>query len=346
MNKKICVTSTRSVGCTFVDWSLHFLSGQHSHYHTKSQTSIALIHNPLTPLNAHGYKKNHPAGSKNFLHDLDLFDLQSTNAVCSTYPFPIEYDLALDHLGYTGAQLSDPTVLTAVNQWILQDYNCLFALCQTRDTKMIFVSTDPNTVLYHQHIRIGPQFLLSQNTPVAAAEIKQEFQEIFFPSSAANWTALNLSNIWDQRERMALDVRPFDLPPCNQLDFKQPHFWIGCQQLWQQPEKTLTKILDYCELNTDQTRLRLWRPIAHQWQQLQLQCLEFGLVYKHIVDATVNNWDYTIDLSFDQEVIIQHCLIYQHNLNLKTWQLHKFPNNTQALHQLLESNAHPVNCIY
>jgi hypothetical protein len=189
-------------------------------------------------------------------------------------------------------------------------------------------------------------FLLSQNKPVDAAETKQEFQEIFFSSSAADWTAQNLNNIWDQRERMALDTRPFDLPLFNQIDLTQPHLWIGCQQLWQQPEKTLTKILEYCELNIDQTRLRLWRPIAHQWQQMQLQLLEFGLVYQHIVDATVNNWNYAIDLSFEQEVIIQHCLIYQHNLNLKTWQLHKFPNNTQALHQLLEPNTHPVNCIY
>lgn len=345
MNKKICVTSTRSVGCTFVDWSLHFLSGQHSYYHTKSQTPIVLTHNPITPLNAHGHKKNHPSGSKNFLHDLDLFDLQSTNAVCSTYPIPLHHDTALTHLGLATTQLKDSAVLAAVNQWIFQDYNQLFWMCQDHNAKMIFVSSD-NNLLYHQNIRSLDRFMTSPNKPADASELLQEFQQTFFASSAAAWTSMNLDNTWDLRERMALDTRPFDSYQYNQFAFDLPHLWISCQQLWQQPEKILAVMMDYCELSTNQERLRLWRPIARQWQQTQLQLLEFGLVHKHIVDATVNNWDYAIDLSFDQEVIIQHCLIYQHNLNLKTWQLHKFPNNTQALHQLLEPNPHAVTCIY
>ena len=48
-----------------------------------------------------------------------------------------------------------------------------------------------------------------------------------------------------------------------------------------------------------------------------------------VFDAIVHNWYYEIDnLTFEQEVIIQHCLIYQHGLNLKTRQLEKFPSNT------------------
>jgi hypothetical protein len=70
--------------------------------------------------------------------------------------------------------------------------------------------------------------------------------------------------------------------------------------------------------------------------------LEFCYNYKHIVDSVVNNWYYQIDLTFEQEVVIQHCLIYQHNLNLKTWELTKFPSNTQDLHKLLEPNIHPI----
>jgi hypothetical protein len=70
--------------------------------------------------------------------------------------------------------------------------------------------------------------------------------------------------------------------------------------------------------------------------------LQFEYNYKHIVESIVNNWSYPIDLTFDQEIVIQHCLIYHYGLNLKTWQLEKFPNNTQDLHKLLEPNIHPL----
>ena len=39
-------------------------------------------------------------------------------------------------------------------------------------------------------------------------------------------------------------------------------------------------------------------------------------------------------------------LIYKYGLNLKTWQLEKFPNNTKQLHELLEENIHPIEKIY
>ena len=47
-----------------------------------------------------------------------------------------------------------------------------------------------------------------------------------------------------------------------------------------------------------------------------------------------------------QEAIVQHILIYKYNLNLKNWQLKKFPDNTQDLHKLLETNIHPTKILY
>ena len=56
-----------------------------------------------------------------------------------------------------------------------------------------------------------------------------------------------------------------------------------------------------------------------------------------------NDYDYALPrLTLKQESIIQHCLIYWHNLNLKTWGLTHFPNNARLLHQLLEPNIHTV----
>ena len=87
-----------------------------------------------------------------------------------------------------------------------------------------------------------------------------------------------------------------------------------------------------------------WVDVYHNWQEMQLNILEFNINFDHIMNAIVNNWYYEIgDLTFEQEIIIQHCLIYQHGLNLKTWQLEKFPANAQDLHKLLEPNIHVLN---
>jgi hypothetical protein len=344
MNKKICVTSVRSLGCTFIDWSLHFLSGQTHFYHANTDTLMPVSSNPVGMLNAHGHDKNHPNGSAQFVQQLELFDQKSQSNFYSTYPCTMDYASALDALGYTVDQLHDHN--DQVIDYILNDYNKFFEICHQQNTKMIFVAADPRIVLYHQNTRSLDRKILSSETPTSQDDVAKEFQDIFYSKSIKDWQQLQLNDIWDIRERMALDIRPFHSHENRQFDFQYPHQWINCQELWTQPIKTIERIMQYAELEIDSSRLNQWQSVCNNWQQLQLGLLEFNTQQPHIVDAIVNGWDYPINLSFHQEVIIQHCLIYQHNLNLKTWQLSKFPSNTQALHRLLEPNIHPVPCIY
>ena len=58
-------TSPKSVGCTFVDWSVHYLSGKNTFFSVRHNQWLPLIENPLTTDNAHHHKKNHPSGLKN-----------------------------------------------------------------------------------------------------------------------------------------------------------------------------------------------------------------------------------------------------------------------------------------
>ena len=72
MAKKIIATSSiHSVGATFMDWSILFLSGQKEYYYQPTRQFINVTTNPLENLynqrgpaeelkNAHGHKKNHP----------------------------------------------------------------------------------------------------------------------------------------------------------------------------------------------------------------------------------------------------------------------------------------------
>ena len=105
--------------------------------------------------------------------------------------------------------------------------------------------------------------------------------------------------------------------------------------------------MKYLDLDIVPERLSAWIPVYRRWQSIQSRSLKFAINLPYIIDAIVNNWYYELDdLSFEQEVIIQHFLIYKHNLNLKTWKLSKFPDNTQQLHDLLEANIHVVENIY
>jgi len=54
-----CVSSALSMGCTFLDWSLLYLSGQQQFFNVKEFSFVAVNDNPLlldnsTP-NAHGH---------------------------------------------------------------------------------------------------------------------------------------------------------------------------------------------------------------------------------------------------------------------------------------------------
>ena len=67
--------------------------------------------------------------------------------------------------------------------------------------------------------------------------------------------------------------------------------------------------------------------------------------FDEIMNAVLNG--YTMDISsfnldIMQEATIQHVLIYKYGLNLKTWELDVFPNNTKHIHELIEENIHPI----
>jgi hypothetical protein len=348
MNKKICITSSQAAGCTFVDWSIHFLSGQSNYFNVVENQWIDIIQNPVNVINAHGHKKNHPDGCINTQQYLNKFDSMPGSAIYSVYSAPLTLDFAAKQLNIDINQIdSDLNAFNHIKQYVINDYNKMFDLCHSTQTKIVYVDVDPATALYHTEFRNLNRFLTKPDKPNSINELEDEFQEIFFKTSQTQWKELDLTDVWDIREKLALNTRPFEIL-YNNFKFEKiyPHHWINCSVLWTHTAKTITKLMKYLELEIDSDRFKSWIPICQQWQHRQLDLVEFCYIQPHIVDAIVHNLYYEIDLTFKQEVIIQHCLIYQHGLNLKTWQLKKFPNNTQDLHKLLELNIHPVPDIY
>ena len=347
MNKKICVTSMHSVGCTFVDWSIHFLSGQSKYYNVSLDQWIDLTHDPITKLNAHGHLKNHPMGAEQFKREIEKFDSLSSDAIYSTYPCNLLLGTIAKRLDLDANNLEGTTVYDQLKHHMSEDYVKIFDICKDTHTNIIYISDEPRVVLYNRNVRnLATFFGFGDDIPKSEEDLFNFIDNLFYKSSQLKFQELQLNNIWDQRERLALNIRPFNYDDYVDFKFQHPHLWINCLDLWTRTETVIEKVMAYVDLTINKRRFEAWLPICKVWQKKQLDLLDFCYNQPHIVNAIVNNLYYEIDLTFDQEIIVQHCLIYQHGLNLKTWQLEKFPSNTQDLHKLLEPNIHPVPDVY
>ena len=346
-NNIICATSPTSLGCTFVDWSIQFLSNQSEYYSIEENQWIPLSHNPLIKINAHGHKRNLALGFENSCLYIAELRRKKFKGVMSLYSFPVHPQIAKKHLEIDIKNMSPGDQWKNIHQYQLQDYNQLLEYCgNSQDIKMIYVAPNPQSILYYRNSRSSdsrPSSFL-QSAFISSEEIRQEEDSFFYSHSIQQWKNNKLNNIWDIRERLALCTRPFTSLSLkyNQLNFKNPHLWIDCHELWHSGEHAIKKIMNYADLPISVARFNNWIKVYKEWQKLHIDILEFSWQVDHIVDSIINNWHYNIDLTFDQEVIIQHCLIYKHGLNLKTWQLEKFPTNTKKLHQLLEPNIHSL----
>jgi len=261
----------------------------------------------------------------------------------SLYPSTLYLDVCASDLDIPIADISDLKNQTAIRQYRDADYNKLLQYAASK-TRVIFVDGSKDLSVYYQTIRSN-RYALKPGLANSAASIKDEIDHAFFGKDIQSWTDQGLTNIWDLRERRALQlnlVQDKNIIHNCCVDFSFPHYWLDCRSLWFNGSDLIQDIVNWLGLGIDAERFNTWLPIYYNWQKIQTRSLEFQLNYQHIVDCIVNNWAYPIDLTFDEEVIIQHCLIYQHNLNLKTWQLEKFPNNTQELYKLLEHNIHTI----
>jgi len=344
MNKKICITSTKSVGCTFLDWSIHFLSGQDNFYNVNSEAWLPISSDPITVSNAHGHSKNHPHGQKECKIFFDKFDTLDPNRFYSAYPIRLHMDTAASELKINLDNFSNE--YDNIVNYIMNDYNQMLETCYQQNAKLIFVATNPTAPFYFLNVRSLDRWLLKPGQIDSVDAAIDEIQNAFFKESINAWNNSGLCNAWDIRERRALDLRILSNPDEVVTNFKSPHLWVDCLDVWTRGDIVIQTIMDYVELSIIPEQFERWLPIFKKWQKIQLNEIQFDYNYNHIIDSIINNWYYKINLTFEQEIVIQHFLIYKHNLNLKTWQLEKFPNNTQELHKLLEPNIHPVAKIY
>lgn len=320
------------------------------HYYAAERKIVPVPNDPIScsdVSNAHNHFKNHTSGTSStekMLQDL----LENINGIETIYPSPLHLDKSLSSLNISlnDARRSENLRRKSM-QFSILDYQRLLENCLDLNLPLILIESDPSPIGYYWHHRTLDRMMLSDREAKNKDELRQEFNDFWFHQNQDAWQSSGLVSTWDHREKMALDIRPFDRNFFPSLGLDRPYMHVNCQELWNLAPDVIQECFDYLEIPIINERWSHWLAVATRWQKLQHQNLRFYHEVNHIVDAIVNNWYYPLPvLELWQEAIIQHCLIYQHDLNLKTWQLDRFPDNTQKLHQLLESNIHKVPKIY
>jgi hypothetical protein len=342
MTVKVCVTSLPSVGCTFLDWSILYLSGQQDYLHFESNQRQPVVANPIELTNAHGHNKNHPIGLAKTLEYINYFN-SSPGELHSMYAKP---GFLEDFVNSPRAP--DVNVLKNCQHEQAKEYGKIMSACMDNDFRVIYVDSTINSLFFAQDPRAPITTWLGTEKTQSRSQIENTLEDLFFKESKDSWESLNLTDVWDIRERRALNARPLMVctDPNHALPLSRPHYKLSCFDLWYRGIDSIARIFDYLELPVDQVRYATWLPIYQQWQQTMSRCHEFAENYEYILEAIVNGWNLAIDLNFEQEVIILHFLIYKYGLNIKSWQLTQFPKNTQELHNLLETNQHHIDKLY
>lgn len=351
-SKIVCLASIKPLGCTFLDWSMHWLSGQTDFFSANINSFVSLVSNPLNfsgVKNAHLHPKNHPSGFYETKKQLELLQQNSNGrSLMTIFPAPEPFDICCKLLGIGVNDLKDPKVASQVLEYHVRHFTELLSwIAIDQKIPVIFVGMHPGAIGYTWSTRSLDRKMFSPERATTQEDLELEFEQIFFPEDVKVWNKLNLNNRWDVRERLALSMRPFDYTLHNRVTFSFPHTWVNCHDLWYDTEETIKSLFNDLNLTIDPARLQLWREPANTWRSMQHEQEKFYRELDQIVYATINGHYHPIpNLTLKQEAIIQHCLIYKHGLNLKTWQLDKFPSNTQDLHKLLEPNIHLVAKIY
>lgn len=326
LNQKICIIHTdNGCGWHFFDWSIHYLGGNTEYFLFNDKKQIPVISNPIGGSNAHGHRVNFIVTPEEMSEYNALIDNSTHPTViqaCSKIP-PVKSFAAKDDI---------------VSEQIMSD---LKKEHQDFYVKLINTAEElgftPVTIHWSKKHLLIPVYQPRQAYDFYTGEIiplenlHDSWQNTFFKKSEANFE----KNIWDERERLALNLRiPFDKTLSERLVDLCPELQsFSTEDIWFNLDKVLQ--CDNYEL------LSKWKLIYADWQKIHDTKLSED--YWIILDAIVEGRDLDLspyNLNFVKEALIQHGLIYRHNLNIKTWQLETFPDSTLELHKLLESNFH------
>jgi hypothetical protein len=326
-----------NTGGHFVDWSIYWLSGQNKYFNR--QAVVPLMSSGLDAKNFHFHRslvcngfddlqKKIDVASQLSLPVINIYIGQFTLAKMIKQMFNVLFEQATEsQVKQSQQEIYNDT--QKMIQWIQQSPYQLAVFDFNKD--------DLLNIFYNN--RCPSDFRNGQSLD-SEKELWDLYIDTFFNEGKNNFD----KEIWDLRELLSLTVPLTQkIDYYNMLDRSVPHLYYNTDDLWNDFLQVAPELLNFFNLEIDPVRLAEWKPIYNDWRLRHNQ--SFSRHFDRIIKAIVAN-DYMdlsrFNLNFYMEVLIQRELINRYNLNFKTWQLDKFPLNTQDLHKLLEPNIHKL----
>jgi hypothetical protein len=322
-----------NTGGHFIDWSLYFVTGQQQ-YAKKTGQLVSIVQDfDVVAKNWHQHQPVNICGFDDLKTTLKMLDDSNTNLYVSLLPLPTAVKL-LFGVDLTSAT---PDQITTAHSYVQQDFEKMLQWTQNQGLiPVIFDYCKPDllSIFYNNRYPLDCNYQLVNDS----FELQETVERTFFSKITAKFG----QQIWDQREKASLiGFHPMDYKVHQSINHSLAHLYYTTDDIWNNMPNILYEICTVLQLSIDPEKFGVWEKIYAQWRTVHDPY--FGRHFDRIIDSIVNGNYMRLDrfkLNFFQEVLIQNALITQHNLNLKTWNLTKFPNNTQELHSLLEPNIH------
>ena len=266
MNNIIGVITDPAVGGTFLNWTLHYLAGHIQTYSVKHNKWIDLLDDPTTDINAHNFEPNQPSK-------------------------PVQFELTFDKLVHTQSDLFHSIYF---HNFDIGNHNTDIAVRQLQSNinKGIILSLANNQCLYlvgYQN-RSGASIKWTDRNVVLtdSDEIFDDYVDYFFKDSKEKWNKLELNDVWDKREFIALNFNYNNIISIRQSVNKENQFYVlNCMDLFNTFDTTVYKLFEYLDLKIDLTRFKKWTVVYAKWKQLHYNRIRFVWYFDSIIENII-----------------------------------------------------------
>lgn len=317
-----------NTGAHFIDWSIHYVCNQIGTY-TRARSEV----------NWHQHKCHHVRSYQALVATIKSLYEHPTSQNFETIYFskaPTVDILRLNHDVTIEMATSDQ--IAQAEHEVAQDYQQGVSYCQDHDLIPVFFDychSDFGSIFYND--RYPLDWYGVADTKI---NIIDKWNHTFFSESVSKFDG----EIWDKRELAALTYqapKALSLDISDLIDQTRPHLYYTTDDVWNGFDRCLEEICYSWKLKINADSWQTWKEIYNDWRTVHDPY--FARHLPRIVDAVVNNKYLSLRrfrMNFFMEIMLQHELIVKHGLNIKTWQLEHFPDNTQDLYALLEPNFH------
>lgn len=331
--KYFLIHSHSGTGWHFFDWSVQYLNGQPQYYLFNDRKFVDIVDNPLKKQHAHAHQIN-------VVRDVDQltdFDQQFNNLDNSDSIAVLQNGINFYTLKHNGVAVNAKDLTVKQREEHSERVTAAIIKLAVRARELGYELLSLDWSPEHQYVpmyQIRQGLAYDTGAPLDSFESIKSWIDTFFPGASDHFD----QNVWSQRELVALTMRIPDFKKSIQNQIYQQvsdvtvystnDFWFNAENIF---------------LNSHPGRFKLWQEVYACWQKLH--DVKLSIDYDEILNCIVTGQSKDLsvyNLNFLKEAFIQHGLIHRYNLNLETWKLENFPNNTLELHKLLKENIHTL----